>query len=33
MKHVGAYAAPVGVTIGTSAATLYNKSNKNKNIR
>ena len=26
MKHVGAYAAPVGVAIGTSAATLYNKS-------
>ena len=26
MKHVGAYAAPVGVTLGTSAATLYNKS-------
>ena len=26
MKHVGAYAAPVGVALGTSAATLYNKS-------
>ena len=26
MKHVGAYAAPVGVALGTSATTLYNKS-------